>query len=254
MPLEEGLPRRPGLLSLKLLARPYEGDSRFGQRVTIPRLGDEEGRPRVSKEISGVLGQRGHQKDGIAVVQPVGDEGAIGVPLLLSGQGAERPGAQSLGEGARSLCVTGSGQVGIVEQLLVSMGASGRVVSSCHGNEGALHRHGGQGQSDSASNPEPAGGLVTESEQVFVNKAVSRGTLFLRLSVVGVGVGLCLSAYYLYLWWLPEAEGGSRSLTGLVIVVLILLNARQNLRQYRYAGVLKKLLPGPSGLPEEPSP
>ena len=88
---------------------------------------------------------------------------------------------------------------------------------------------------------------------MFVNKAVSSGTLFLRLSLVGVGVGLCLAAYYLYLWWLPEAEGGSRSLTGLVIVVLILLNARQNLRQYRYAGVLKILLSREDRLPEEPA-
>ena len=29
----------------------------------------------------------------------------------------------------------------------------------------------------------------------------------------------------------------------IVIILLILLNARQNLRQYRYAGVLEQLLP-----------
>lgn len=96
---------------------------------------------------------------------------------------------------------------------------------------------------------------MTESERRFVVKAIGRKLLFLRLSILGIVVGALLAAYYVYLWWaerIPPDQVEGRAITGVVVVVLVLLNARQNLRQYRYAGALEKLLPeGLEGQPED---
>ena len=80
---------------------------------------------------------------------------------------------------------------------------------------------------------------MTESEEAFARRAVRRKRLFLALSVAGLGVSAFLIALYGYFWWTrPDYPVASRA----VIVVLVLLNARQNLRQYRYAGVLEQML------------
>ena len=73
---------------------------------------------------------------------------------------------------------------------------------------------------------------MTESEEAFARRAVRRKVLFLRI-------------LYSTLWWRDHSYPvGPRA----VIVLLILLNARQNLRQYRYAGVLEQILPSkPTG-------
>ena len=95
---------------------------------------------------------------------------------------------------------------------------------------------------------------MTESERCFVEKAIGRKLVFLRLSVLGIVVGALLAAYYVYLWWaerIPPDEMEGRAITGVVVVVLVLLNARQNLRQYRYAGALEKLLPDGFGAEAE---
>ena len=72
----------------------------------------------------------------------------------------------------------------------------------------------------------------------FAARAVGRKRLFLRLSVLGVVVGLGLAVYYA---WMssqdPDYALGLRS----VVVLLVLLNARQNLRQYKYACALQAL-------------
>ena len=68
--------------------------------------------------------------------------------------------------------------------------------------------------------------------------AVRRKRLFGLLSLLGVTIAVGLASYYGYRRWLnPGYALGGRA----VIVLLILLNARQNLRQYRYARVLEKL-------------
>jgi len=81
---------------------------------------------------------------------------------------------------------------------------------------------------------------LTESERAFVARALRRRRLFLALSVVGVLVAVGLGVYYT---WRklhdPAFAVGAR----MVIVVLVLLNSRQNLRQYRFAGILAKLEP-----------
>ena len=81
---------------------------------------------------------------------------------------------------------------------------------------------------------------LTETERAFVARALRRRRLFLALSVFGVIVALGLTLYYT---WRrlhdPAFTIGAR----MVIVVLVLLNSRQNLRQYRFAGILEKLEP-----------
>lgn len=83
-------------------------------------------------------------------------------------------------------------------------------------------------------NPSP----LTDSEIRFAGRAARRGRLFLALALAGVVIALSLSAYYGYRRWTdPSFPVGVRA----VLVLLILLNARQNLRQYRYASLLRKL-------------
>jgi uncharacterized membrane protein len=80
--------------------------------------------------------------------------------------------------------------------------------------------------------------VLSESEWAFARRAMRRRRLFLALSAAGLVVALGLSVYYT---WRrihdPQFAVGAR----IALVLLILLNARQNLRQYRYAGVLSKL-------------
>jgi hypothetical protein len=79
---------------------------------------------------------------------------------------------------------------------------------------------------------------LTDSEIRFAGRAVRRSRLFLALACGGVLIALALSVFYAYRRWTdPSFPVGVRA----VVVLLILLNARQNLRQYRYALLLRKL-------------
>jgi hypothetical protein len=81
---------------------------------------------------------------------------------------------------------------------------------------------------------------MTESEEAFARRAVRRKGLFLKLSVASLFVAAGLVALYSAFWWRDHSYPvGPRA----VIILLILLNARQNLRQYKYGGVLEQLLP-----------
>jgi len=72
----------------------------------------------------------------------------------------------------------------------------------------------------------------------FVRTAVRRKKLFLALSVMGVAIGLGLAVWFGYRRWAePEAPGA----LPFVVVILVLLNARANLRQYRFAEALERL-------------
>lgn len=76
---------------------------------------------------------------------------------------------------------------------------------------------------------------MTEADSRFVERAVRRRPLFLALSWIGVGVAVLLAGYYGYRRFEdPTFPIGVR----IALVTLILLNARQNLRQYKYAGLL----------------
>lgn len=81
---------------------------------------------------------------------------------------------------------------------------------------------------------------MTESERRFAARAIRRKRLFLALSVAGLVVAFGLTAYYAYRRLTdPTFPVAARA----VIVVLVLLNSRQNLRQYRYAVLLEGILP-----------
>jgi len=80
---------------------------------------------------------------------------------------------------------------------------------------------------------------MTDSELCFANRAIKRKKLFLMLSITSVIVGLCLALYYS---WQFATQPGFAPGIHFVLVLLILLMARQNLRQYYYAKILEKLI------------
>ena len=78
--------------------------------------------------------------------------------------------------------------------------------------------------------------MATDSQQRFVERALRRKKLFLALSIVGIVIAVVLAAYYGFRRLNdPTFPIGSHA----VIVVLILLNSRQNLRQYRFASFIE---------------
>ena len=79
---------------------------------------------------------------------------------------------------------------------------------------------------------------MTDTEREFAARAVRRKGLFRTLSNVSVAVAALLAAVYGY----ERLRDPSFSIAPrAVIILLILLNARQNLRQFKYAAILEKL-------------
>ena len=73
--------------------------------------------------------------------------------------------------------------------------------------------------------------MATDTQQRFVERALRRKKLFLAISIVGIVIAAGLTAYYgIRRLNDPTYPIGSHA----VIIVLILLNSRQNLRQYRF--------------------
>ena len=80
---------------------------------------------------------------------------------------------------------------------------------------------------------------MTESDQRFAFRAMRRKRLFLGLSIAGLVIAFALTVLYGVLWFRnPAFPIAPRA----VIVLLVLLNARQNLRQYKYARILEGLM------------
>ena len=80
---------------------------------------------------------------------------------------------------------------------------------------------------------------MTEAEARFALRAIRRKRLFLGLSIAGLSIAAVLVVLYGFLWWRnPSFPVGPRA----VIVLLVLLNARQNLRQYKYARLLEAFM------------
>ena len=79
---------------------------------------------------------------------------------------------------------------------------------------------------------------LNEAERAFAARAVRRKEIFRVLSIAGIVIAAGLALFY---GWErlhdPSFPLGPR----LVLIVLILLNARQNLRQHKYAALLEKL-------------
>ena len=80
---------------------------------------------------------------------------------------------------------------------------------------------------------------MTDAERAFAAKAIRRKGLFRRISDVSIAVAALLAIVY----GIERARDPSFSLAPrAVIILLILLNARQNLRQHKYAAILEKLV------------
>jgi len=80
---------------------------------------------------------------------------------------------------------------------------------------------------------------MNEAEERFALRAIRRKRLFLGLSIAGLSIAASLCVLYGVLWWRnPSFPIGPRA----VIVLLVLLNARQNLRQYKYARLLEEFM------------
>jgi hypothetical protein len=80
---------------------------------------------------------------------------------------------------------------------------------------------------------------MTDAERAFAAKAIRRKDLFRTVSNVSIAIAALLAILY----GVERARDPSFSLAPrAVIILLILLNARQNLRQHKYAAILEKLV------------
>jgi hypothetical protein len=80
---------------------------------------------------------------------------------------------------------------------------------------------------------------MTDTERAFAARAIRRKALFRAISNVSIAVALLLAVVYGF----ERARDPSFALAPrAVIILLILLNARQNLRQHKYAAILEKLV------------
>jgi len=79
---------------------------------------------------------------------------------------------------------------------------------------------------------------LNESDLTFAARAVRRKVVFRVLSIAGIIIAAGLTLFY---GWERLHDPSYPLAPRLVLVVLILLNARQNLRQHKYATLLEKL-------------
>ena len=77
---------------------------------------------------------------------------------------------------------------------------------------------------------------MTESDARFVSAALRREGVFRVVMIVGVVIGLGLMGLSVY-----RGFSGSEWGSTFVVAILVLLNARQNLRQCKYARILRVL-------------
>ena len=81
--------------------------------------------------------------------------------------------------------------------------------------------------------------MLSEYQNKFAMRAIQRKKIYLVISILSVVLALGLSIYYS---WLAFTVAGFDKGIHIVLVILILLNARQNFRQYSYAKIMKKLI------------
>ena len=79
---------------------------------------------------------------------------------------------------------------------------------------------------------------LDEVERAFAERAIRRKEVFRVLSVAGIVIAAGLALFY---GWERVHDSGFQLAPRMVLIVLILLNARQNLRQHKYAALLEKL-------------
>ena len=86
--------------------------------------------------------------------------------------------------------------------------------------------------------PQRVDEALSEAERAFAAQAVRRKEVFRALSIAGIVIAVALAIFY---GWERLRDPSHPDGAHLVLVVLILLNARQNLRQHKYAALLEKL-------------
>ena len=79
---------------------------------------------------------------------------------------------------------------------------------------------------------------LNDVERAFAERAVRRKEVFRVLSLAGIAIAAGLAIFY---GWERLHDPSFPLAPRLVLIVLILLNARQNLRQHKYAALLEKL-------------
>jgi hypothetical protein len=79
---------------------------------------------------------------------------------------------------------------------------------------------------------------LNDGERAFAERAVRRKELFRKLSIAGIVIAAGLAVFY---GWERLHDPSFPLAPRFVLIVLILLNARQNLRQHKYAALLEKL-------------
>ena len=80
---------------------------------------------------------------------------------------------------------------------------------------------------------------MNESQHKFTIQAIHRKQIYLLISIISVIFGLGLTLYY---GWLSYTVDDFDKGVHFILVILILLNARQNFRQYVYASILQTML------------
>lgn len=79
---------------------------------------------------------------------------------------------------------------------------------------------------------------LDDTERAFAERAMRRKAVFRTLSIAGIVIAGGLALFY---GWERLHDPSFALAPRLVLIVLILLNARQNLRQHKYAALLEKL-------------
>ena len=72
----------------------------------------------------------------------------------------------------------------------------------------------------------------SQYQKNLLEKVIRRKKLFLGLSIISVIIAIILAVYYI---WATLNQPNFDKGIHFILVILILLNARQNLRQYQYA-------------------
>jgi hypothetical protein len=80
--------------------------------------------------------------------------------------------------------------------------------------------------------------ILNDGERAFAERAVRRKELFRKLSIAGIVIAAGLALFY---GWERLHDPSFQIAPRFVLIILILLNARQNLRQHKYALLLEKL-------------
>ena len=119
------------LVVTKLTSATNQRHSPTRQRVTGAGLCDEEACAVVLEKVPGVLSEVDHQEDGHPAVHSIGDKRTIGVPLRFTGTCAERPDPNALREGPRTLSVTRSWNLSVVEGFATASALRG-IMTAAH--------------------------------------------------------------------------------------------------------------------------